>query len=159
MAQVHHTLLTLVKDWNTDPRRAAQQPLQTIGKVKHAIQPLARAELSSAGLPSPATSPREHFRRPGPDRRQLQHDDQFGRSPSTLMTITTRTSLPDAPFKARAHVPPGISACLAPHAFPAGHIGPAELRRDPLASRLLNVPKPAPRRITNVAVSVPLQGI
>jgi DNA primase len=37
MAQVHHTLLTLVKDWNTDPRRAAQQPLQTIGKVKHPI--------------------------------------------------------------------------------------------------------------------------
>jgi hypothetical protein len=31
------TLLTLVKDWNTDPRRAAQQPLQTIGKVKHPI--------------------------------------------------------------------------------------------------------------------------
>jgi DNA primase catalytic core len=37
IAQVHHTLLTLVKDWNTDPRRAAQQPLQTIGKVKHPI--------------------------------------------------------------------------------------------------------------------------
>jgi DNA primase catalytic core len=37
MAQVHHTLLTLVKDWNTDARRAAQQALQTIGKVKHPI--------------------------------------------------------------------------------------------------------------------------
>jgi DNA primase catalytic core len=37
IAQVHHTLLTLVKDWNTDPRRAVQQPLQTIGKVKHPI--------------------------------------------------------------------------------------------------------------------------
>ena len=37
MAQVHHTLLTLVKEWNTDPRRAAQQPLQTIGEVKHRI--------------------------------------------------------------------------------------------------------------------------
>jgi DNA primase catalytic core len=35
MAQVRHTLLTLVKEWNTDPRRAAQQPLQTIGEVKH----------------------------------------------------------------------------------------------------------------------------
>jgi conjugative relaxase-like TrwC/TraI family protein len=35
MPQVRHTLLTLVKDWNTDPRRAAQQPLQTIGKIKH----------------------------------------------------------------------------------------------------------------------------
>jgi DNA primase catalytic core len=37
MPQVRHTLLTLVKDWNTDPRRAAQQPLQTIGDVKHRI--------------------------------------------------------------------------------------------------------------------------
>jgi DNA primase catalytic core len=37
MAQVRHTLLTLVKEWNTDPRRAAQQPLQTIGEVKHRI--------------------------------------------------------------------------------------------------------------------------
>jgi DNA primase len=37
MAQVHHTLLTLVKDWNTDPRRAAQQPLQTVGEIKHPI--------------------------------------------------------------------------------------------------------------------------
>src|SRR5215217_7525208 len=37
IAQVHHTLLTLVKDWNTDPRRAAQQPLQTISHVKHPI--------------------------------------------------------------------------------------------------------------------------
>jgi DNA primase catalytic core len=37
MAQVHHTLLTLVKEWNTDPRRAAQQPLQTIGEVKPLI--------------------------------------------------------------------------------------------------------------------------
>jgi DNA primase len=37
MAQVRHTLLTLIKDWNTDPRRATQQPLQTIGKVKHPI--------------------------------------------------------------------------------------------------------------------------
>jgi DNA primase len=35
MAQVHHTVLTLVKDWNTDPRRSAQQPLQTISQVKH----------------------------------------------------------------------------------------------------------------------------
>jgi DNA primase catalytic core len=37
IAQVHHTLLTLVKDWNTDPRRAAQQALQTISEVKHQI--------------------------------------------------------------------------------------------------------------------------
>jgi DNA primase catalytic core len=37
MAQVRHTLLALVKEWNTDPRRAAQQPLQSIGEVKHRI--------------------------------------------------------------------------------------------------------------------------
>jgi DNA primase catalytic core len=37
IAHVHHTLLTLVKQWNTDPRRSAQQPLQTVGKVKHRI--------------------------------------------------------------------------------------------------------------------------
>jgi len=35
MTQVRHTLLTLVKDWNTDPRKAAQQPLQAIGEIKH----------------------------------------------------------------------------------------------------------------------------
>jgi DNA primase catalytic core len=37
MAEVRHTLLTLVKDWNSDPRRAAQQPLQTISEAKHRI--------------------------------------------------------------------------------------------------------------------------
>jgi DNA primase len=37
MAQVRHTLLTLVKEWNTDPSRAAQQPLQTISEIKHRI--------------------------------------------------------------------------------------------------------------------------
>jgi DNA primase catalytic core len=43
MAQVRHTLLTLVKQWNTDPRRAAQQPLQTIGEIKHRISTAAGA--------------------------------------------------------------------------------------------------------------------
>jgi DNA primase catalytic core len=37
MAQVRHALFTLVKEWNTDPRRAAQQALQTIGEVKDRI--------------------------------------------------------------------------------------------------------------------------
>jgi DNA primase catalytic core len=37
MSQARHTLLALVKQWNTDPRRAAQQPLQTMGEVKHRI--------------------------------------------------------------------------------------------------------------------------
>jgi DNA primase len=37
MAQVRHSLLTLLQEWNTDPRRAAQQPLQAIGEVKRRI--------------------------------------------------------------------------------------------------------------------------
>jgi hypothetical protein len=37
MAHVRHTLLTFVKDWSTDPRRAAQQPLKAINEVKHRI--------------------------------------------------------------------------------------------------------------------------
>jgi DNA primase catalytic core len=43
MAQVRHTLLTLVKQWNTDPRRAAQQPPQAIGEVKHRTSTAAAA--------------------------------------------------------------------------------------------------------------------
>jgi DNA primase len=35
MPQVRHTLLTLVRNWNTNPRRAAQQPLQTISEITH----------------------------------------------------------------------------------------------------------------------------
>jgi DNA primase catalytic core len=49
MAQVRHTLLILVKDWNTDPRRAAQQPLQTIGEIKRR---------TSTAAHSPAEQPR-----------------------------------------------------------------------------------------------------
>jgi DNA primase catalytic core len=37
MTQVHQTLLTLVKQWNTDPRRAMQQPLEATNEVKHRI--------------------------------------------------------------------------------------------------------------------------
>jgi len=32
--QVRQTLLTFVKDWNTDPRKAAQQPLHAVSEVK-----------------------------------------------------------------------------------------------------------------------------
>jgi DNA primase catalytic core len=35
--QVRHALRTLVNQWNTDPRHAAQQPLQAIGEVKRRI--------------------------------------------------------------------------------------------------------------------------
>ncbi len=64
MAQVRHTLLTLVKDWNTDPRRAAQQPLQTIGEVKHRISTAAespaeqrRTPLAREARPSTSVEP------------------------------------------------------------------------------------------------------
>jgi DNA primase catalytic core len=35
--QVRHALRTLVNQWNTDPRQAAQQPLQALGEVKRRI--------------------------------------------------------------------------------------------------------------------------
>jgi len=69
MAQIRHTLLPLVQQWNTDPRRAAQQPLQTIGEIKHRTStaaaaspaeqrrtPLAR-EANTRTLPSNRTRP------------------------------------------------------------------------------------------------------
>jgi hypothetical protein len=36
-AQVQHALRTLVNEWTTDPRQAAQQPLQALGEVKRRI--------------------------------------------------------------------------------------------------------------------------
>jgi DNA primase len=48
-AQVRNSLLTLVNQWNTDPRRAAQQPLQAIGEVKRRI---------AAAIDDPAGQPR-----------------------------------------------------------------------------------------------------
>jgi DNA primase catalytic core len=47
-AQVRDSLLTHVQEWNTDPRRAAQQPLQAIGDVKRRI----------AAIEGPAGQPR-----------------------------------------------------------------------------------------------------
>jgi DNA primase len=35
--QVRHALRTFVNEWNTDPRHAAEQPLQAIGEVKRRI--------------------------------------------------------------------------------------------------------------------------
>ena len=43
MAQVRHTLLTFVKDWNTDPRRAAQQSLQAVSDLKRRISAVAES--------------------------------------------------------------------------------------------------------------------
>jgi DNA primase catalytic core len=70
MAQVRHTLLTLVKHWNTDPHRAPQQPLQTIGEVKHRISTATESPAKQRRIPSPATLTPEYFRRTGSARRQ-----------------------------------------------------------------------------------------
>jgi DNA primase catalytic core len=64
MAQVRHTLLTFVKQWNSDPRQAAQQPLKAIGEVKHRI---------SSTVKSPGEQPKTPFarsvrQRPAPNR-------------------------------------------------------------------------------------------
>jgi DNA primase len=51
MPQVRHALLRFVKDWNTDPRRAAQQPLQAIGEVKHRISTAAESPAEQRRTP------------------------------------------------------------------------------------------------------------
>jgi DNA primase catalytic core len=43
MAKVRHTLLTFVKDWNTDPRRAAQQSLQAVSDLERRISAVAES--------------------------------------------------------------------------------------------------------------------
>jgi DNA primase catalytic core len=106
MAQVRHTLLTLVKQWNSDPRRAAQQPLQTIGEVKHRISTATASPAEQRRTPPPATLTPEHFRRAGPARRQSQQDDQLGCSRSTLTTGTNTyvtTELHHDRARANAH--------------------------------------------------------
>jgi hypothetical protein len=51
MPQVRQTLLTFVKEWNTDPHRAAQQPLQTIGQIKHRISTAAEGPAEQRRTP------------------------------------------------------------------------------------------------------------
>jgi hypothetical protein len=51
MPQVRHALLRFVKDWNSDPRRAAQQPLQAIGEVKHRISTAAESPAEQRRTP------------------------------------------------------------------------------------------------------------
>jgi DNA primase catalytic core len=55
MAQLRYSLLTLVNQWNTDPRQAAQQPLQAIGQAKRRI---AAAIEGPAGQPTIAPGSR-----------------------------------------------------------------------------------------------------
>jgi DNA primase catalytic core len=64
MAQVRHTLLTFVKQWNSDPRQAAQQPLKAIGEVKHRISSTVKSPGEQAKTPF-ARSVRQ---RPAPNR-------------------------------------------------------------------------------------------
>jgi DNA primase catalytic core len=64
VAQVRQGLLTLVKQWNTDPRRAAQQPLQAIGEAKRRISAVIEGP---AGQPGTApTRGLDHRLQPNP---------------------------------------------------------------------------------------------
>jgi DNA primase catalytic core len=82
LAQVRCSLLTLAKEWNTDPRRAAQQPLQAIGDVKRRI---------AAAIEGPAGQPRTAPAR-GLDQRLHQNPQPAG---------STRRAKPE-----RRRVPP-----------------------------------------------------
>jgi DNA primase len=82
IAQVRCGLFTLVKEWNTDPRRAAQQPLQAIGDVKRR---------TAAAIEGPAGQPRTAPAR-GLDQRLHQNPQPAG---------STRRNKPD-----RRRVPP-----------------------------------------------------
>jgi DNA primase catalytic core len=51
LAQVRHTLLRYVKDWNTEPRRASQQPLQAISEVRRRISTVAESPAGQRRTP------------------------------------------------------------------------------------------------------------
>jgi DNA primase catalytic core len=76
-AQVRHSLLTFVKQWDTDPRQAAQQPLQAIGEVKRRL---------SAAVEGPAGQPRT-----APTRSLDQRQDPYPQA-----TGSTRSIKPEA---------------------------------------------------------------
>jgi DNA primase len=63
MSQVRRTLLTLVKDWNTDPRRSAQQTLQSISEVKHPISTAAAGPAEQRRTPVARDANTRAFRR------------------------------------------------------------------------------------------------
>jgi len=73
MAQMRHTLLTFVKQWNTDPRGAAQQRLQTIGEVKERMSTTVASGAGQRRIP-------------------------VGRDPKTRALRTNRTSSPPIPI-------------------------------------------------------------
>jgi DNA primase len=51
MAQVRHTLLTLIKQWNAEPRRAAQQPLQAISAATRRMPTVAKSAAEQQRTP------------------------------------------------------------------------------------------------------------
>ena len=87
-AQVRCSLLTLVQEWNTDPRRAAQQPLQAIGDVKRRI---------AAAIERPAGQPRTAPDR-GLDQRLHQNPGSQRRTKSEgrRVPLSSRTGTPRA---------------------------------------------------------------
>jgi DNA primase catalytic core len=91
IAQVRCSLFTLVKEWNTDPRRAAQQPLQAIGDVKRRI---AAAIESAAGQPriAPARGlERRLHQNPPPAGRMRRTKPEGRRVPPSSRTGTPGT--------------------------------------------------------------------
>jgi DNA primase catalytic core len=94
IAQVRCSLFTLVKEWNTDPRRAAQQPLQAIGDVKRRI---------AAAIEGPAGQPRTAPAR-GLDRRLHQNPKPAGGTRRTKpegrrVPPSSRTGTPRTPAR------------------------------------------------------------
>jgi DNA primase len=79
IAQVRCSLFSLVKEWNTDPRRAAQQPLQAIGDVKRRI---------AAAIEGPAGQPRTAPAR-GLDQRLHQNPQPAGSTRRTKPACTS----------------------------------------------------------------------
>jgi DNA primase catalytic core len=64
--QARHALHTFVNDWNTDPRQAAQQPLQAIGEVKRRIS----TAIEVATQHRTTTLPAHLDQRPKPNRQE-----------------------------------------------------------------------------------------
>jgi DNA primase catalytic core len=94
IAQVRCSLFTLVKEWNTDPRRAAQQPLQAIGDVKRRI---------AAAIQGPAGRPRTAPTR-GLDQRLHQNPPPAGSTRRTQpdgrrVPPSSRTGTPRTPAR------------------------------------------------------------
>jgi DNA primase catalytic core len=82
--KVRQSLLTLVNQWNTDPRQAAQQPLQAIGEVKRRI---------SAAVEDPAKQPGTAPTR-GPDQRLHPNPQSTGPTRSTKPSEPRRLPRP-----------------------------------------------------------------